>query len=270
MGLFNRVFRSHVNYLPTNNRLELIWKLAQVDFKKRFYNDKLGIFWALLNPLLTVSVYYLAFTFLINRGGAGIDNFALFLFSALIFWMEFVQTLKRGIKLIQQKSYLIENIQLNKLDLYLSLLVSSLLGFSFNLSAYFVFAAFFDISYGIEIFLLPLLVLNLYLLALGGGMIIAVAYIYLQDIMHVIDIMLLFGFWTSGIFFDPQVVLDLFPPAYYINPFLGIIENVRNIILYHRFLNYQILWINLLEGLLIIVMGYQLLIRFSHLAIERK
>ena len=270
MSAFNRILRPLLIRIPSSNRWERIWKLAQVDFKKRYYNDRFGLFWALLNPLLRVCVYYIAFTFLIGRGGDSIDNFALFLFSALIFWMEFVQTLKKGIRLIQQKSYLIENIQLNKLDLYYSLVVSSFLGFSFNLLAYFFFAAFFQIAYSWDLLLLPLLVLNLYLFGIGGGMILAIVYIYFQDIMHIIDILILFGFWTSGIFFDPQVILNIFPPAYYLNPFLGIIENVRNLILNNSPLNYQIFLINIIFGIVIAIVGCLLLKRYSHLAIERK
>jgi ABC-type polysaccharide/polyol phosphate export permease len=270
MSLINKVFQPILVTFPSSNRWERIWKLAQVDFKKRYYNDRFGLFWALLNPLFRVFVYYIAFTHLLGRGGASVDNFALFLFSALIFWMEFVQTLKKGILLIQQKSYLIENIQLNKIDLYLSLVTSSVLGFSFNLLAYFFFATLFQIAYGWNLIFLPLLVINLYLLGIGGSMILAIVYIYFKDIMHIIDILILFGFWTSGIFFDSQIVLNIFPPAYYINPFLGIIENVRNIILYNQPLNYHIFIINFLFGIVVVVIGYNLLMRYSHLAIERK
>ena len=51
-------------WLPENNRLERIWKLAQVEFKKRYYNDRLGLVWALLNPLFQMGIYYLVFKYI--------------------------------------------------------------------------------------------------------------------------------------------------------------------------------------------------------------
>ena len=176
--------------LPESNRFERIWKLAQVDFKKDYYNDKLGLFWAFLNPLLRLLIYYFAFTVLVDRVREGIDNFALFLFSAIIFWMEFTKTMRKGMKLIFQKRYLIQNIKINKIDLYISLGLSSLLSFSFNLLAYILIALLSGIVLSTNMIFLPILILNLYLISLGIGMILSILYIYFKDINHLIAFVL--------------------------------------------------------------------------------
>ncbi|MFK7934051.1 MAG: hypothetical protein AB8G22_11130, partial [Saprospiraceae bacterium] len=58
----NKVLRPVLEAIPANNRLERIWILAKVDFKKRYYHSSLGLVWALLNPIFQLSVYYTVFT----------------------------------------------------------------------------------------------------------------------------------------------------------------------------------------------------------------
>jgi len=60
-GMLNNVVDKLINRIPENNRVERIWKLAQLDFKKRYYNDNLGILWSLLEPLFRIGIYYFIF-----------------------------------------------------------------------------------------------------------------------------------------------------------------------------------------------------------------
>jgi len=254
--------------LPESNRFERIWKIAQTDFKRNYYNDTLGLFWALLNPLLRLSVYYFAFTFFIERVREGIDNFALFLFSALIFWMEFTKTMRKGMRVLIQKRYLIENIKFQKIDLFISLSISSLIAFLFNITAYVLMAMLFGVRFNQSIIFLPILILNLYLISLGIGMILSIIFIYFKDINHLLDILILFGFWTSGVVFPAEKVLKKLPFLYYSNPFIGIFENVRAILVYQSEINFQILCINFLFGLTIYTIGVCALNNHSQDAFE--
>lgn len=260
---------SLLKHIPQRNRFERLWKIAQVDFKKNFYNSKLGLLWAFLNPLLRLSIYYFAFTFLMERVREGIDNFALFLFSALIFWMEFTRTLKRGMKVLDQKRYLIENIKINKIDLFISLGISSLMAFSFNITAYLIIAFILGTKISSSILILPILIINLYLITLGLCMILSVIYLGLRDIVHLVDILILFGFWTSGVIFPTEKVLVKFPVLYYTNPFMGLFSNVRSILVYNTEINYAILSINFMIGICIYIIGFQVLTSYSQKAFEK-
>lgn len=257
-----------LKYLPQRNRLERIWKIAQVDFKKNFYNNKLGLFWAFLNPVMRLSIYYFAFTFFLERVREGIPNFALFLFSALIFWIEFSRTLKKGMKVIDQKRYLIENIKINKIDLFISLGLTSFLAFSFNISAYLIIATMFKTSFSSSLFLLPILILNLYLITIGLSMILSVLYLVVRDIVHLVDIGIIFGFWTSGVIFPTEKVLEKFPALYYANPFMGLFSNVRAILVYDSEINYSILNVNLIAGIVIYIIGFQIVTSYSQKVFE--
>ena len=268
--MLNRLLKPILSRLPENNRLERIWKLAQVEFRRRFYNDKLGIFWAFLNPVFRVAVYYWVFTYIFKKVVEDIPNYALFLFCGIIIWMSFTETSKKCMKVLVKKNYLIESIQVNKVDLYYSTAIATALGFLFNLSAYLLICFIFGLPINIFYLWIPLLVLNIFFLSVGLGMFLSVIFIYFKDIDHILDIVFLFGFWSSGIFFKGQIFYEIFPPIIYINPFIGLIMNMRAIIMENASPDMFLLMINFAIGLLVFTIGYFTMRNYSYAAVEKK
>jgi len=256
-------------FIPENNRLERIWKIAQVDFKSRYYNDKLGLLWAFINPTIKVLIYYIIFSIFFKRSIEGIDNFALFLFSGIIFWMPFVEISKKSMRILLTKRYLIENIKLNKEDLFISNTLSGLLGFTFNVFALLLIGIFMQINISLYLFYIPILILNILMISMGFGMILSCLYVFFKDVIHLLDIFFLLGFWGSGIFFKSDLILENIPLLYYLNPFVGILHNVRETLIFEYNIDLMIMSINLIQGILIMLLGFKVLQNFSSLALER-
>lgn len=266
--MFNKVLKPILERLPESNRYERIWKLAQIDFKKRYYNDKLGLFWALINPLLRVAIYYLIFSIMLPKVSERIPNYALYLFLGLILWLSFTEMSRKGIRLLYKKKYLIENIEFDKVDLYYSNSLSVTFGLFFNILVFIAISLLTGVSWGLSILWLPVLFLTLFFIGTGFSMIVSVIYIYLKDIDHVLDIVFLLGIWTSGIFFAKEDVVREFPWYEYVNPFLGLIDNFRNVLIYHTEVDLVLLSVNLLMGLVLFLIGLFLLDKYSHKAME--
>jgi len=256
-----------LQHIPENNRLERVWKLAQIDFRKRYYHDNLGILWSMLRPLFRIGVFY--FVFKVVMSYESMPNYGLFIFSGLVFWGIFAEGSSSGKILLRKKRYLIENIQFNKIDLYLSDALSNFISFFFTFFIYTLVAYYVGIRYDFKIIYLVILILNLYLITLGTGMILGVLYIFLKDINHLWDIVRLFLFWTSGVFLRGEKFLEFFPPFLYLNPILGIMINVRNIVFYDQPLDMQLLSICLIYGVALYVFGYFLFNKYAPLALER-
>lgn len=265
-SIINVLIRPIVEYFPENNRLERIWKLAQVDFRKRYYNDRLGLLWALLNPLMRISVYYTVFKFIFK---VQIENFGLFIFAGMIFWIFFTESANRGMTVIKSKKYLIENIQFKKIDLFYSHTLSTLLGFMFNLFAYLILCLVLGQRFGWDILLLPILIFNVGVIAMGTSMILATIYIFVKDIYHAWSIITLIGFWSSGIFFSGEKFLDFMPSIIYFQPFVGIIMNSRSITLGVGDWNWTLAFIDLGIGFILLGIGVFIFNKFSFKALEK-
>lgn len=227
----NNRFAAILTRLPENNRLERIWLLAKMDFKRRYYGSFLGLIWAFVNPLGRFLIYYFVFTYLL---GSGIPHFALFLFLGLIFWIYYAESAFHGLTIIRTRSHLLENIQINKLDIYTAAILSSTFGFMFNFVVYFLASLFFDINIGPEILLFPLLFLNMILFTLGTMILLSVVHIFVRDIIHIWNLVTLMLMWFSGIFFiiDNQSSDWKEVIIAHLTPICGIIKNSRAVLIY--------------------------------------
>lgn len=266
LKVINKIAAPIIEKLPENNRLERIWALAKVDFKKRYYDNALGMVWALLNPILRLAVYTLAFAFIRN---SPFENFHIYLFSALLCWMFFSELTNKSIKALKSKRYLLENVQFNWLDIFYSLTISTVLGFLFNLVAYFVMAIISGVYPTLYAFWLPVLVLNVCITGLGFSLILAGSSIYLKDIEHLWGICILAGFWTAPIFFMLEDIQKSYPILLYIHPVTPIMINLRNATFYHQPLDMEFFVWGWLYAILVLIIGFIFFQKSRPYALER-
>lgn len=252
--------------LSDNNRLERIWLLAKIDFKKRYYDHGLGVLWALINPLFKLAVYYFVFSYIMD---ARSPDFALYLFSGLITWLFFAQGSKKGINLLKNKKYLIESIQFEQLDLFFSGTLSVFFAFLFNLAAYFAIHFLYLVPIQSYMLYLPILVLNTFALVLGASILLATINIYVRDIEHAWDMVTLAGFWLTPIIYPKEAILDKFYILAFINPMTGIVINMRETVLYGQPPLYNLFFYNIAYAIILLSAAIFLYKKYAHKAVEK-
>ena len=57
--------------------------LVRKEIKVKYKNSFLGFLWSMLNPALTLAVFYVLFTYFLPNG---IPNFVIYMFSAMLVW----------------------------------------------------------------------------------------------------------------------------------------------------------------------------------------
>ena len=93
----------------------LIWKLAKNDFKKRYAGSYLGAVWAMVQPVITVVMYWLVFDVIMGsagmamRGGSDIP-FVLFLTAGLVPWFYFNEAWTNGTMALLEYNYLVKKV----------------------------------------------------------------------------------------------------------------------------------------------------------------
>ena len=259
-------FSSIATALPENNRLERIWLLAKTDFRKRYNDSFLGLLWALINPLAQLAIYFYIFTVVFH---SRTENFILFLFVGIVFWQWFVETTKRGITLIPQKRYLLENVQINRLDIYYAGLLSTFMGFLFNFCVYFLCSLFFDVHISGYIVFLPILILNMAVLILAVQIILSIIHVFIRDIEHVWALATLVLFWLSGILFEvkPDSTWKTALLAY-LTPILGILNNVRAVLIFGEDFNWRLFIYDWGYSMVLLLIAWRLISRYFSRAME--
>ena len=263
--MIKRFYEKITGTIPESNQLERIWIIAKTDFSERYYGTKLGIVWAFLNPLFTISVYYVAFKFIFQ---VSIPNFILYVFSGFIIYFFFSEATVKGMLILKTKLYLIENIRFNPINIFFASILSNLYGFIFSLSIYLLISFLFPVEYSWKALFFPLLIVNLIVLLLGINLLLSALYIYIRDISHIWDMILLLIFWASPIFYSKEILLDNFKFILYINPVSGIIINVREVLLYNRSPDFSIFFYDMLFSLILLVISVIVFRKLSTKAVE--
>src|SRR6476660_6940199 len=173
------------NKVLNSNKLERLWLLAKIEFKLRYYENKLGLFWALLKPILDIIIYYIVFQIVIKQN---IPAFASYLFIGLILWNFFVESTTGTIQILNTKKYLYEYSNMNKMEIYISTLLSNSIGFFFNFIMFLIFYTFLEkesTGLSIQNFWILAVFLNLFILSLGMSLILSTIYVIAKDITQI-------------------------------------------------------------------------------------
>src|SRR6266498_2259450 len=154
------------DWLKRSNKVERLWLLAKIEFKLRYYENKLGLLWALIKPIMDIAIYYMVFKVILKQN---IPAFASYLFIGLILWNFFLESTTGTIQILNTKKYLYEYSNMNKLEIYISTLISNSIGFFFNLCMFLLFYNFLEKeSTGLSVLNIWIIVifLNLFILSL--------------------------------------------------------------------------------------------------------
>jgi len=268
MSVLTKILKPFDRFLPEENRLELIWLLAKMEFSKRYYDSVLGLFWALINPLMRVAVYYVAFTYFVDAGG-DIENFGLYLFSGLILLMFFSEGTSKAMKLLKSKRHLSENAQFERMDLFVASSIGSLLGFFFSCGAFVVFSFVIGAGFPSTVVYFPILAINMYFIVLGFSLIVAIIHVFFKDIDQLWAIINLVLFWTSPIFFRGDKIAEVLPFLPYVNPFFGIMKNVRAVVIHGTMPDFFFLAYSYIYAFVVMFIGVKLFRKYSHKALEK-
>lgn len=263
------VIRVIKDWVRRSNKLERIWLLAKIEFKLRYYENKLGLLWALIKPISDIFIYYIAFQKILKQG---VPNFVSFLFIGLILWNFFVESTSGTVQILSAKKYLYEYTNMNKIEIYLSTILANCIGFFFNLVFFVIFYQFIDKgTLGLSwhaLYIVPVF-LNLVLLALAFSTILSNIYVLAKDITQVWIVVTGIGFWISPILFRLDKFRDALPGVDYFNPISGIIINARNVMLYQKMPEWNLFFFDFIYAIVLLLIGIFLLNKVGSKASEK-
>lgn len=256
------------NWFVGSNKLERFFLMSKIEFKLRYYENKLGLIWALVKPISDIIIYYIAFQVIMK---AGIPNFVSFFFLALILWNFFLESSSGTVQILATKKYLYEFTNMNKIEIYFSVIGSNLIGLFFNFIMFLLYYIIFENGTYLSwhcILLLPI-VFNLVILSLAASLILSNLYILAKDIQQIWMIIAGLGFWISPIIFKLDTFRASLPGLDYINPIAGIIINARNVVIYNRLPEWNLFLWSFVYSIFFLLIGIYLLNKLGSKAAEK-
>lgn len=257
------------DWFSRTNKLERLWLLARIEFKLRYYENKLGLFWALIKPLLDITIFYIVFQVIVQQN---IPAFASYLFIGLILWNFFVESTTGTIQILNVKKHLYEYSNMNKLEIYISTIFSNAIGFFFNLVMFLIFYYFIEpqsIGFTIYNFWIIPLFINVFILSLGISLILSSIYVIAKDITQIWQPFTTFLFFLSPIFYKLSTFRDALPALEYANPMAGIIINARIVMMEGRNPDFEMFLFDFGYAILFLLAGLIFLNKLGARAAEK-
>lgn len=256
------------DWFKGTNKLERFWLLAKIEFKLRYYENKLGLLWALVKPISDIFIYWIAFDVITD---SGIPNFVSYLFLALVLWNFFVESTSGTTAILSSKKYLYEYTNMNKIEIYISIIGSNMIGLLFNLGMFFIYFFFVQSNtyFSLSMIMVIPLILVLAILSLGISLILSSLFIVAKDISQVWTIIVGIGFWISPIVFKLEQFRAKLPGVDYINPVSGIIINTRRAVLDGLFPEWDLFFWNIGYAFFFLLIGIYMLNKLGSKAAEK-
>ncbi len=224
--IFFRKFVSLPVELYQNRKL--IWKLSKNDFKTRFAGSYLGIFWAFVQPVVTIVVYWLVFDKGLNVGStlsrSGISvPFVLWLTAGLVPWFYFQEALINGTNALIEYNYLVKKVVFKISILPIIKIMSALFVHIFFVA--FVIILFACYGYYPDLYTLQVVYYSfcMFVLVLAICYTTCAVVVFFRDLSQIISIALQIGTWATPIMWQISIIhnrwlLLLFQlnPMYYV------------------------------------------------------
>lgn len=189
----------------------------------------LNCLWWVIEPIFSMSVFYLVFGIFLNRGT---ENYVAFLLTGLTAWGWFSRSvIHAGNSIIQGKGLMMQ-INISKVFFPVEVILQDAFKHLFVMALLLTFLLFYGTPVGVTWFALPLLMAIQAMLILGVGVLCAAIVPFVPDMSFVISTGLHLMFFGSGVFYRLEdVVLEQHRFILYLNPVAGLLKMYRSILI---------------------------------------
>ncbi len=191
----------------------------------------LNFLWWIIDPLVTMAVFYIVFSVVLDRGT---EDYPVFLIIGLVIWQWFGNTVANAAHSIQQAGSLINQVRFSKIVLPLTVVLSNTYKFFFVLGVLLGVLWLAGYRPAASFIVLPLLIGLQLLFIYGASVLVASLIPLLPDMQYIINNVLRAMMFLSAIFYPITVIPEAFQSWFLLNPMVSIIDAYRQILMYQQ------------------------------------
>jgi lipopolysaccharide transport system permease protein len=206
---------------------ELFYMLAWRDISVRYKQTAIGVFWAIVRPLLTMIVFTVIFGKLAKFSSSGSAPYSLMVFAGMLPWTFFSTALSEASNSLVGNANLISKVYFPRLIVPSAAIVTSFVDFLISFVVLILMMVWYKFLPGPQILLLPFFILLAFLASLGPGLWMTALNVKYRDFRYIIPFVVQFGLYISPVGFDSSVVPEKWRLLYSMNPIVGVIDGFR-------------------------------------------
>lgn len=185
----------------------LIWKLAKNDFKTRYAGSYMGALWALLQPVVTVLLYYFVFDVIFqNRSqllASGIEApYVLWLTAGLVPWFYFSEAIIQGTMALLEYNYLVKKVVFKISILPIIKIIAATFIHMFFAVVMMIMYGAYGCKFDLYLLQIPYYSFCMFVFVLALSYATCAIVIFFRDLTQIINILLQVGMWATPILWD--------------------------------------------------------------------
>lgn len=224
MKVLKQIIKDHIEYRKQ------IFKLAKADLAKTYRGSALGWAWAIIKPVVTIFVYWFAFSIGL-RSGKSIDGYPFFLWmiAGMVPWFYMSDMITGGTNCIRRYSYLVTKMRFPVSTIPTFVSISNMIVNILLLAIVIVIFCLFGYTPDVYILQLPFYLLLSFIFftlwALFASFIGAIS----KDFVNLVKSFITAIFWLSGILWNANTVaIPWLKKLLILNPITFLVNGFRN------------------------------------------
>jgi ABC-2 type transport system permease protein len=246
---------------------ELIRNLVFKDLKLKYRGSLFGFLWSLVNPLVLITVYLIAFKYIMHVRSGG---FVFLLLLGILAWTFFAASASMGAGAIVDNGGLLKTVHFPRAVLPIASVLFNLAQYLLTIA---VFLPFMLLLYRIPLrgamLLFPLVVALQVAMTIGVALALAAGTAFFRDIRHLLEIALMVMFWTTPIIYDFQTIPKLWRSVVLLSPMSPFVLAYQQIFYYGRVPDPEVCIVGVLYSAIAFFGGFSLFTRLQHEFVEQ-
>jgi lipopolysaccharide transport system permease protein len=205
---------------------ELVYFMVWRDVKSRYEQTVLGVGWALLQPVLTMVVFWVIFSQFARVPSDGLP-YPLFAFIGLLPWTYFSQAVTRSSGGLVSNANLIGKVYFPRLIVPLAAAISPAIDFVLSFLMLVVLMVWYGVVPTPSILALPALIFVAFATAFGVGLWLSALHVKYRDVAHLVPFLVQIWMYASPVIYPMTLVPERWRGVYSLNPMVGVVTGFR-------------------------------------------
>ncbi|AGL03786.1 ABC transporter permease [Desulfoscipio gibsoniae] len=238
--------------LYSNLTIALAWR----DVRVRYQLSVLGLYWAIINPLLMAIIWSFVFSYIFRATGLNGIPYVVFLFCGLTYWNLFANSLSNAATSLTGNAMLLSKVYFPRIILPTAAVIARLVDFAFSMLVLVLIIWYYNLTPVWDpLVLLPLLAIEFFY-TLGLAYIVASLNVLYRDVAQLVNIILMFWLYLSPIFYILEQVPEKIRSYFAYNTIGLLVDMQRNVLLAGDGANWHLVLISLLISIGVFILGW--------------
>ena len=183
---------------------ELLKNLVFKDLKLKYRGSVFGFLWSLLNPLLMIVVYTVAFTFILRIRTAG---FVFYLMLGQLSWAFFANSAMMSTGSIVDNGGLLKSVLFPRMILPIGTVLFNFAQYLLTISVFLpAMLIWYRVPLSAPMLLFPVFLALQVVFVIGAALILATWTAFFRDVRHLLEVALAMLFWLTPIVYELRLV----------------------------------------------------------------